>query len=129
MIITFYKYRSIKEFNEYEKICRQYRLENSEIFLRNILKYVTKFQKIEINLEAGMGWKNEEEFTSYSQRMAECRELEAQYEKQYDPEGREGVFGKLAKNYQKLIEYFSARASCYYLIYVNKLNNLYASKN
>ena len=29
------------------------------------------------------------------------------------------------KSYQKMIEYYSARANPYYLIYVNKLNLLY----
>ena len=29
IVITLYKYRSIKNFNEYEKICRQYKFDNS----------------------------------------------------------------------------------------------------
>jgi len=33
---------------------------------------------------------------------------------------------QINRQYQKLIEYYSARANPYYLIYVNKLNNLYA---
>lgn len=41
-------------------------------------------------------------------------------------EDRNFALKKLSKHYQKLIEYFSARANCYYLIYVNKLNNLFS---
>lgn len=41
-------------------------------------------------------------------------------------EDRSLALKKLSKNYQKIIEYFSARASSYYLIYVNKLNNLFS---
>ena len=93
-----------------------------------MLKYVTKFQKIEINFEAGLSWKNEEDFAAVSVKMNECRELESEYLKQIEYEHPGSIFNKLGKNYQKLIEYFSARASCYYLIYVNKLNNLYASQ-
>lgn len=35
------------------------------------------------------------------------------------------LIGRINKIYQKIIEYYSARANPYYLIYVNKLNGLY----
>lgn len=38
---------------------------------------------------------------------------------------RSKLLEQINKSYQKLIEYYSARASPYYLVYVNKLNNLY----
>ena len=72
-MLTLFKYRSIKTFNEYEKVRRVYKLENSELFLRNVLKFITKFQKIEINLETAVHWKRENDFDQLNKRIQECK--------------------------------------------------------
>ncbi len=47
------KYKSIKLYNESEDIKRQYRFSQPEIFLRGVLKYITKFQPCHIDFEPG----------------------------------------------------------------------------
>ena len=121
-----FKYKSIKSFNEYEKISRKYKLEDSERFIRNVLKQINKFQKMSIEFQPSTFWQEEENFKPIMKKIEECGELESSMENIKEYESKDAIFEKLGKNYQKIIEYFSARASCYYLIFVNKLNNLYS---
>jgi REP element-mobilizing transposase RayT len=42
------KYKSIKLYHEFEEIKKQYRFNKPEIFLRGVLKVITRFQPCEI---------------------------------------------------------------------------------
>lgn len=46
--IVFKKYQSIKLYHEFEEIKRQYKFNHPEIFLRGVLKSITKFQTCEV---------------------------------------------------------------------------------
>lgn len=45
------KYKKIKNYHECDEIKKQYQFSNPEIFLRAVLKYITKFQNCEIIFE------------------------------------------------------------------------------
>ncbi len=57
--------------------------------------------------------------------IAESNALEKEVMAEPREEERRRKIDLINKKYQKIIEYYSARANPYYLIYVNKLNYLY----
>jgi len=49
--LIYKKYKSIKLYHEFEEIKRSYKFQKPEVFLRGILKSITKFQHCDINFE------------------------------------------------------------------------------
>ena len=133
------KYKSIKLlYHESEEVKRQFKLAQPDIFIRGVLKYITKFQPCHIEFEpAGVqrqGGKrknsayeldrnSEEEYTYVL--IGESNALEKEVAEERRESERRHKIDLINKKYQKIIEYYSARANPYYLVYVNKLNYLY----
>ena len=51
MKVVFKKYQSIKLYHEFEEIKRYYKFQKPELFLRGVLKSITKFQSCDINFQ------------------------------------------------------------------------------
>ena len=132
------KYKSIKLYHESEDIKKQFKFSQPDIFIRGVLKYITKFQPCHIDFEpAGavrasgrrknsayeLDRNSEEDYTFVL--IAESNALEKEVAGETNEEERRRKIDLINKKYQKIIEYYSARANPYYLVYVNKLNYLY----
>lgn len=138
--LTLKKYKAIKLYHESEDISKQYKFLRPEVFLRGVLKYITKFQPCEVLFEpffpeqkkarrstlSAEGGREEggREEESLQLLIAAAGRLEEEVGRERGGEQRAKI-SSLNKLYQKIIEYYSARANPYYLIFVNKLNSIY----
>jgi hypothetical protein len=71
--LVFRKYQSIKLYHEFEEIKRQYKLNHPEIFLRGVLKSITKFQSCEVSFEPYRANEKKDKKPSLSEDMVKHR--------------------------------------------------------
>lgn len=83
-----------------------------------------RFQKVDINLQLGSSWDNDPACEKINKKLWEIQEAEQALDGSLKPKEKKDLNLHLLSLYHKIIEYFSERTNCYYLIFVGKLNKV-----